>query len=231
MSTQTYPEEGTVWRDPFNKREVLLDFSHMRSREAFREFYDEDGRKPEMQCVHYRPTYMRHLLGRLKRSDILELGSSTGGNLYYLALLGNTVTGVECSRPLVANFHHFQAQMPLPMSSRIQLIEGMIEDLDLPHRFEWILATEILEHVFDPVEVLKVGRRHSLPNGKIFITAPEPRWGGSSHVRGVTVADLEEWLPQAGWRLTEAFVEMAGLGFAEPYRQTVAFAEAVPCES
>lgn len=227
MTTAVYPDEGTVWRDSTNGREVLLDFAHMRSREAFRDFYDRDGQQPELQRLHYRPSYMRHLLPRLKRNKVLELGSCTGGNLYYLALLGNNVTGIECSRPLVANFQRFVKQLPLALANRMVLLEGMIEDLRLERVFDWVVAAEVLEHVFDPVEVLAVGRRHVNMGGQLFVTAPEPRWGGSSHVRGVSQADLEAWLPAAGWKLTECFQQEAGQGWADPYQQTVAFAEAV----
>ena len=206
---------------------AALEFPHLASRGAYVDFCEGRGLDPHLQVPHYRPDYMKHLWPKLNKNRILELGSCTGGNLLMLAQMWNWVTGVECSHHLVQKFYGHLRKWPLFVRQRVRMIEGMIEDLDLPDRFEWILLTETLEHVMDPIPILQVARRHVDPRGKMFVTAPGVLIGAPTHVRGVPPEDLEAWLGETGWRTTEMFVNPVGLGCAEVYPQTLCFAEAV----
>jgi len=193
---------------------------------AYRAYYDEMGHHPSLQVIGYRPDYMRWLLPCLARNRVLELGAGTGGSMVVMALLGNRVTVVEISAPLCARFESARNTLPCPIADRLRMIHGAIEDLGLPERFDWVVLTEVLEHVIDPVRVLQVARAHAEPHGQLYVTAPAVRVGGASHVRGVPREALELWLGQSRWRAAQWRCNDAGQGLPEPYRQTVCFAEA-----
>lgn len=86
-----------------------------------------------------------------------------------------------------------------------------------------ILCTEVLEHVVDPIKVLKEFQRLLKPGGRLWLTAPM-----LSHIHmepyhyfsGFTHYWYEHWLPERGFKI-ESLERVGG-----PGRSFVAFAEA-----
>jgi 2-polyprenyl-3-methyl-5-hydroxy-6-metoxy-1,4-benzoquinol methylase len=87
------------------------------------------------------------------------------------------------------------------------MFPGWIEDFQPPRTYDYVLCTEILEHVPDPVAVLRTARRALAPAGLAYITSPSTHWGNNTHVRGVAPDDLRAWLADAGLAPDSIFVE------------------------
>ena len=165
--------------------------TQMASKEAYRDFYQKIAEAPNGQIVHFNPVRMRHFTPRAGAS-LLELGCGSGGNLVVFGK-GFLSVGVELAPTLVNT-----ARRALRARGILaEVIEGWIEDFHDPRRFDYVVVTEVLEHVFDPVAILKVAREHLAEDGEVFISAPSIRVGGASHIRGVPYADLEMWLKEA----------------------------------
>jgi 2-polyprenyl-3-methyl-5-hydroxy-6-metoxy-1,4-benzoquinol methylase len=207
--------------------------AQMQTPQAYEAFYQGLGDQEVHQRVHWGPVRMRYFLPD-EGSDILELGCGTGGNCIIYALKKHCrCVGVELSQGMVdAGMRAVNEDYP-GISGQVQLHQGWIEDWhETTARYDYVLVTEVLEHVLDPVAILRVACEHLAPGGMVYISAPAVRVGGESHVRGVTWDDLESWLADAGlvatWH-TEQPNRLKG----ESYPQTVCKAEAkeAPCAS
>jgi 2-polyprenyl-3-methyl-5-hydroxy-6-metoxy-1,4-benzoquinol methylase len=164
----------------------------MASRDAYQAYYTEVGKRPEFLMARYNPgrmAYFKPCIGQ----TILDLGCGTGGSLIVYGSRCPAV-GVEVSPTLART-----AKRVLKLKGvEAEVNVGFIEDFDDPRRFDHVIVTEVLEHVFDPVTVLKVARKHLAEAGQVYMSAPAIKTGGPSHVRGVPYEALKGWLAEAG---------------------------------
>ena len=177
----------------------------LENKEAYRHYYDShtvDKADP------YRG-YMGHFHPQDGES-IVDLGCGTGATVHHFTKLGHEVTGVECGKPYISQCHNQDGVF----------VESLIEEWVPDKRYDWALLTEVLEHVIDPAECLKVAREAA---DNLFVTAPTIKVGTEVHVRGVSPYELNEWLKEAGWTC-----KSMGLAFAHLGRQTY---QQVVCEA
>lgn len=90
-------------------------------------------------------------------------------------------------------------------------------DVDLGQRFERVVMGDLIEHVSDPVALLRFGARHLVPGGRILATTPNPfyfAWLYDSLRHGVHVANAEHvaWI---GPTNALEIARRAGVVFAE----------------
>lgn len=90
-------------------------------------------------------------------------------------------------------------------------------DEDLGERFDVVYIGDVIEHVNDPVKLVRFAGRHLSSNGKVHVTTPCPFWwqnirhmiaghtyvGNVDHLRWVTPANALEIGHRAGVPLTE----------------------------
>jgi SAM-dependent methyltransferase len=137
-------------------------------------------------------------------AEILDVGTGTGSNLRMLRELGfSRVAGVDQSSEAV----QFCTQKGF---SDVQI--GDICDLPFAgDRFDFILATDVIEHVDDDAKALRELRRVLKPAGKMVVTVPafKALWGlqddVSHHRRRYRLPELVAKLNQARFAAREAF--------------------------
>lgn len=115
---------------------------------------------------HTRLRKILELAGNISGKRVLDIGCATGYLGRHLKEAGNEVIGVEISAPaaeearkILDQVHIFDIEYSWP-----EVLQG--------GRFDLAIAAETLEHVFDPLEVLKEIRQILAPNGEIIITTP-----------------------------------------------------------
>ena len=182
------------------------DYRHLDDKDRYKALYDEVGIVDANRVIRWREEWMKYFRPR-PGATVLELGAHNGPNLLHYARQGHTISGVELSTSLIDTFETALRQEPKEVQERITLHRGWIEDFVPPMLFDEVLCTEILEHVIDPVAILKVARAALKPGGRIYISSPATHWGNNTHVRGVPVADLRNWLETAGLRPVEIWCE------------------------
>jgi 2-polyprenyl-3-methyl-5-hydroxy-6-metoxy-1,4-benzoquinol methylase len=105
---------------------------------------------------------IRKLL-KVPNPTLLDIGCGTGWTTAYWMRQGFAVTGVE------------------PSISRIELaterfgfkiIRAYIEDLDVNNKYDVIVLRHVIEHLEDPLSMLKKAMRFLSDNGKMFIVVP-----------------------------------------------------------
>jgi 2-polyprenyl-3-methyl-5-hydroxy-6-metoxy-1,4-benzoquinol methylase len=182
------------------------DYLHLQNREVYQALYDEVGQVEANKAIKWRGEWMKYFQPE-PRSTILELGAHNGPNLIHYGRLGHFVTGVEISNTLIATFEKFKAFETADTQKRINMIQQWIEDFYTKKKYDYVLCTEILEHVADPVKVLKTAHSSIKKSGFVYISSPLSHWGNNTHVRGVPPQDLEKWLHEARLVSSKMFVE------------------------
>jgi len=146
---------------------------------------------------------------------ILDIGCAAGALGAFLKERGNWVGGVELSEAAAAEARNrldavwsFDIEQPWP--KRLS---------DEP--FDIIIMGEVLEHVFDPVQVLRSARSVLKPGGAVIVTTPnfmtwknrirfllgDMRYQAEGmfdfgHIRWFTYRYLKEVLSEAGFHIT-----------------------------
>lgn len=104
----------------------------------------------------------------LKPSQVLEVGCSTGLMLSLLRKMGWQVIGVEISKK-AAN---------IAKERGIEVIESDFLKVRLEKKFDLVIFNHTLEHLQDPIEVLKKAKLTLKPKGILYIDLPN--FGGFS---------------------------------------------------
>ncbi len=184
----------------------VKDYRHLSDRKRYKALYDEVGTLEANRVVRRREEWMKHFRPR-PAARILELGAHNGPNLIHYAREGHVVHGVELSDSLAQTFETALACEAPEVQARVRMHRGWIEDFTTADLYDHVICAEILEHVADPVEILKVARVALAPAGTLYISSPSSHWGNNTHVRGVPAAELRLWLKSAGLTYSEIWEE------------------------
>ncbi len=182
------------------------DYRHLADRKRYKALYDDVGTLEANRQVRRREERMKYFNPR-PAARILELGAHNGPNLIHYARKGHVVHGVELSDTLAETFVSALAGEPPDVQARIRMYRGWIADFKPEESYDHVLCAEILEHVTDPVEVLKVARAALTASGTLYLSGPSRHWGNNTYVRGVPAADLERWLKSARLTYSEMWEE------------------------
>jgi len=99
--------------------------------------------------------------------SILEMGPAEGLMTGHLVELGQEVVCVDGSE--------FFSQRLKEKYPSVEVITSLFEDFETDRKFENIVLGHVLEHVDDPVQILKVAKKFLAPNGILFAAVPNAR--------------------------------------------------------
>lgn len=116
----------------------------------------------ENTCQVYFLNWLRRQIP--KKSTVLELGYGDG-------IVTNELSNIDCELTLIEG-----ATTLVGIAKRkhpnITCVETLFEDYRPAKLFDVILASHVLEHVDNPVEIIKLMATWLNPNGKIIIVVP-----------------------------------------------------------
>jgi 2-polyprenyl-3-methyl-5-hydroxy-6-metoxy-1,4-benzoquinol methylase len=135
----------------------------------------------------------------------LEIGSASGGFLQFLSDSGWSVEGIEFSPEAAARARE----------AGFEVFAGRVEDAPDPvHRFDLLVGWMVVEHLHDPVTVLRKLRRWSSPDAWLVLSMPnagsaEARIFGDAwyalqlptHLYHYTPATISALLGATGWNV------------------------------
>lgn len=113
------------------------------------------------RSVHLNYLKRKHLLERGK--DVLDIGSGTGRLLYLLKWRGWNVLGIEPT----THYAEFANRV-----LKVPTINGFIEDVKLEKKFDLVIMLDVLEHIADPIKILKKVKSLMKKDGRLYIVVP-----------------------------------------------------------
>jgi len=146
----------------------------------------------DIDVIH--PLMVRSFIPFFRPGNILELGSSKGD--FTQRLLGHydDITCVEASSEAIEEARD-------KLGDRIKYVRSTFEKVTLPNRYDNIILTHVLEHLDDPIRVLKrVNDEWLAKDGRFFLVCPNAnapsrqiavKMGLISHNAAVTPAEAE----------------------------------------
>ncbi len=140
------------------------------------------------------PYMLRSFIPFFKQGNVLELGSYKGDFTKRLLPFFDDVTCVEASDTAIGIAKQ-------SMGDKVDIINSVFEDVSLPKQYDNIVLTHVLEHVDDPVLVLRrVNNEWLSKDGRLFLVCPNAnapsrqiavKMGLISHNSAITLAEKE----------------------------------------
>ena len=128
------------------------------------------------------------------KGSFLELGSYTGGLTKRILTYSNDITCVEASDVAIEEARE-------KLGDKVLFINSAFEHVKLPKQYENIIMTHVLEHLDDPIKVLKrINDEWLTEGGRLFLVCPNAnapsrqiavKMGLISHNSAVTPAEAE----------------------------------------
>lgn len=148
-------------------------------------------------------THWEHLAAQIKglaSLEILDLGSGQGAFLIDAATRGASVTGLETNPAYIKQSYEAAAKAGV----HITVVEGRGEALPFPDgSFDFVNLSEVIEHVDDPLLLLREVYRVLRPGGRAYLSAPNRFGIKDPHFHLYFV----NWLPR---RFANLFISLFG---------------------
>ena len=129
-----------------------------------------------------------------KQGNCLELGSFKGDFTKRLLPFFNDITCVEASDDVIE-------KAKIKLGDKVKFISSLFEEANLPVRYDNIILTHVLEHIDNPVSLLKrINNDWLSDKGRFFLVCPNAnapsrqiavKMGFISHNNAVTEAEAE----------------------------------------
>ena len=129
-----------------------------------------------------------------REGNFLELGSFKGDFTKKFLPYFDDITCVEASDEAI----HLAKNI---IGDKVKYVHGMFEDISLPTKYSNIVLTHVLEHISDPVQILKkINDEWLSDNGRFFLVCPNAnapsrqiavKMGLISHNSAITPAEKE----------------------------------------
>jgi 2-polyprenyl-3-methyl-5-hydroxy-6-metoxy-1,4-benzoquinol methylase len=140
------------------------------------------------------PYMIRSFKPFFREGSLLELGSFKGDFTQRFLDYFDDITCVEASDIAIE-------EAKLKLGNRVKLINALFETVELPKRYDNIVLTHVLEHLDDPILILKRINEEWLTNtGRLFLVCPNAnapsrqiavKMGLITHNAAVTPAEAE----------------------------------------
>lgn len=146
----------------------------------------------DLDVMH--PFMLKSFLPFFKNGSLLELGSFKGDFTRRFLSYFNDITCVEASTEALNIAKR-------KFGEKVKFVHSMFEDATLPTKYDNIVLTHVLEHIDDPITVLKrINAEWLSDNGRFFLVCPNAnapsrqiavKMGLISHNSAVTPAEAE----------------------------------------
>lgn len=111
--------------------------------------------------------YPQRIINYTKNAQsLLELGLGHGYTTNIFSKQFNRHVVLDGSKAVIKNF---QSKYP---DCKTEIVETYFETFESNEKFDLIVMGFILEHVDDPIQILKYFKKFLKPNGKMFIAVP-----------------------------------------------------------
>ena len=140
---------------------------------------------------HYEYPRAAWLRKQVRGGRLLEIGCGNGGMTRLLAPQVDRLVALDVSTPSLAAVN----ALGLP---NVETSEALVEHYQPRIAFDWIVMSEVIEHLRRPGEVVAQCVRWLAPGGSLLITTPNGHWESNEHLQEWTMDSFSEMLGGAG---------------------------------
>lgn len=142
------------------------------------------------------PTHYEHpravwVLEKVKGGNLLEIGCGNGGMTRLLAPEVDHLTAFDVSEPSLR-------QLEAMGLSNVTTASGLLESFDPGRQFEYIVMSEVIEHLRDPLAAVKRAFDWVAPGGAFVLTTPNGHWESDEHLHEFSLESFSSLLAQTG---------------------------------
>ena len=148
--------------------------------------------------AHYEHPRARWVTERLSEGDgagrggrLLEVGCGNGGMTRLLSPLVDEVVALDTSEPSL------QALAALGLKN-VKTVNSLLERFEPGALFDWIVVSEVIEHLRRPEDAVDRCARWLAPGGAMLVTTPNGHWESDEHLHEFTLAAFAELLARTG---------------------------------
>jgi len=134
---------------------------------------------------HYERPRIDWILARVQGGSLLEIGSADGTVSAMLAAKVQRLVAVDVCEESVQRLR----ARGLP---NVEARHALIERIELKDQFDWVVMSEVVEHLRDPRAVLTRVLTWLRPGGVALLSSPEGAWEADS-IEHLHVFDLDSW--------------------------------------
>ena len=149
---------------------------------------------------HYERPRIDWMLQRVRGGRLLEIGSADGTVTAMLASAVDHVVALDICEEALARVQERRL-------ANVETAAGLVETFEPKLGFDWIVMSEVLEHLRDPTSVVARCLSWLRPGGCLLLSSPDGPWEGDS-IEHLHVFDLESWcstIVRGGARSLKAF--------------------------
>lgn len=147
------------------------------------EFLDDPG--------HYEYPRSQWVVSVISGGELLEIGCGNGGMTRLLSPRVDSITAFDVSRPSLAELE----KLELP---NVRTEHGLVENFRPAKKFDWVLLSEVIEHLRDPKDIVKRSFEFVAPGGTMVLTTPNGHWESDEHLHEFSMTTFAEILSVTG---------------------------------
>lgn len=145
---------------------------------------------------HYERPRIEWVLSTVRHGRVLEIGCGNGGMTRLLSQQVESLVALDVSR---LSLQQLDA-LGLP---NVQTAEGLIEHYEPAGQFDWIVMSEVVEHLREPENILRRCITWLKPGGSLMLTTPNGPWETIEHLHEFSMATFCALVGRLGARAVD----------------------------
>jgi 2-polyprenyl-3-methyl-5-hydroxy-6-metoxy-1,4-benzoquinol methylase len=121
---------------------------------------------------------------------MLEIGCGNGGMTRLLAPQAAQVVALDLSTPSLAAVDALSLH-------NVEVVQGLVEHYQPETRFDWIIMSEVIEHLRQPGEIIARCVTWLAPGGSLLLTTPNGHWESNEHLQEFSLQSLSGLMAQS----------------------------------
>lgn len=146
---------------------------------------------------HYEHPRARWVLAKLNGGRLLEIGCGNGGMTRLISPQVEHITAFDVSTPSLAELE----RLNLP---NVITEQGLVENFTPKKTFDWVVMSEVIEHLRDPQATVNKTFEFVSPGGAMLITTPNGHWESDEHLHEFSLESFSTVLAKTNCENFEA---------------------------